>query len=99
MNSADSLEEFGAALHGYQDSFSHYQKLGQPGTLGEIWEAHKQNQLDTGFGFFFAKTIDNYDPSVPYSTDWNMVQGTMVYVDQFLEEYLGEAPSPSEEAQ
>jgi hypothetical protein len=52
--------EFGIALHMLQDSFSHWQKLGEPDSALGIWSGHLLNDISVIFG---GKSIDNYDPN------------------------------------
>jgi hypothetical protein len=51
---------FGVAMHEYQDSFSHWQKLGEPATPQGIWAGHAGNQYTSLTG---GESIDHYDPT------------------------------------
>jgi hypothetical protein len=49
--------KFGVAMHEYQDSFSHWQKLGKPDTPQGIHVLHFKNQFEGK-----KKNIDKFDP-------------------------------------
>jgi RHS repeat-associated protein len=99
LESADTPEEFGRAMHAYQDSYSHWQKLGEPQTPGEIWNGHAGNDWALGCVHLPAcdphNSIDYFDPvENPVNPDWadidkNMREGMKVYVLGFVKRQLG----------
>jgi hypothetical protein len=50
LKAAQNPFDFGVALHKYQDSYSHWQKLGEPDDPGAIWDAHLGNQVSSRTG-------------------------------------------------
>lgn len=53
--------DFGIAMHKYQDSFSHWQKLGKPSDAEGIYEGHIANNYLASKGY--DEKIDTYDTS------------------------------------
>ena len=95
LNSAETTGDFGRAMHGYQDSYSHWQKTGNPGTPGEIWDGHFANNRFKVCEFGFCDVhsgLDNYDPkNNPYHPWWanidnEMRDGMKPYIRDFVEE-------------
>ncbi len=77
MDKADNAFEFGIASHEYQDSFSHWQKLGEPSTPIEIWAKSGWNALTAG------NNIDTYNLDNPI--DLAMTNGYTVHVNPFIQ--------------
>jgi len=55
--------EFGVAMHQYQDSFSHWQKLGKPATPQGIWAGHFGDNITSDRGFGTRASIDTFNPT------------------------------------
>jgi hypothetical protein len=90
LDAADTLEGFGEGLHAYQDSFSHFRKLGG-NTAGEIWDGHYSEEWRTVGCLLVHPCIDDFDPYA--DTEWGridkeMMDGTINEVDDFLEKTL-----------
>jgi RHS repeat-associated protein len=79
LNKADNPFDFGIASHEYQDSFSHWQKLGKPDTPPEIWQRSALDIINKVTG---ATSIDDYSLENPI--DRAMNNGYKVYVDSFV---------------
>ena len=77
MDKADNAFEFGIASHEYQDSFAHWQKLGEPSTPIEIWAKSGWNALTGG------NNIDTYNLDNPI--DLAMTNGYTVHVNPFIQ--------------
>ena len=60
LESADASFDFGVAMHEYQDSFSHWQKLGMPSDAEGIYEGHAANNYLASKGY--DEKIDTYNP-------------------------------------
>jgi RHS repeat-associated protein len=78
LSGADNPFEFGIAMHMYQDSHSHWQKLGQPDTPIGIWSGHFINN----FGYFEDTRVDFFDPS-NNAIDASMVSGMTTHIQNF----------------
>ena len=94
---ADIPTELGQSIHVYQDSYSHWQKLGEPDTSGEIWDKHATNQIETlrcrytpmcDVGSVY---IDDYDPRrdpIDQSLEKNLPIDVGPYVKQMANNIL-----------
>jgi hypothetical protein len=80
MHSAENPFDFGIASHEYQDSFSHWQKLGEPETAMGIWGGHLVNDITTPLGL--SESIDNYSINNPI--DQAMTSGYTTLVGNFV---------------
>jgi hypothetical protein len=77
--------DFGIALHKYQDSFSHWQKLGEPDTAYEIWERHANNNIKWGDKVDEYKTEQNPDwVKIDCETENGMRTYIVDYVDRLF---------------
>jgi hypothetical protein len=94
LKAARAPFDFGVALHKYQDSFSHWQKLGKPDSAGEIWERHANNEAGR---FICACTpgcnpddidIDHYNPA--NDIDAAMTAGTKQYIEDYVKAQFGD---------
>jgi hypothetical protein len=88
LNNAETTEEFGTALHAYQDTFSHWEKLGKPSSPGGIWYGHAQNDIyiaecKVNRNCDPNKIIDNYDPK-KNSIDKKVENKTRDQIRKFL---------------
>jgi RHS repeat-associated protein len=90
---ATNAFDFGIALHAYQDSFAHWQKLGRPDAPEDIWGAHSWNQIAklACLGGLRCNPrsvdIDAFDPD-KNSIDANMLQGMDLLIEEFVDEEL-----------
>jgi RHS repeat-associated protein len=77
LNNAKTPFEFGIASHEYQDSFSRWQKLGEPDTPIETWLKSGWNAIRHG------NINDRYEVDNPI--DFTMTNGYTVYVNSFVQ--------------
>jgi hypothetical protein len=73
LEEAKNPFDFGIAMHKYQDSFSHWQKLGKPDTPLGIWAGHFNNNLP------WNKKVDTFDlrRGAYKDIDWAMWKGML----------------------
>jgi RHS repeat-associated protein len=79
LSSADNPFDFGIAMHMYQDSHSHWQKLGQPDTPIGIWFGHFLDLPNKGT----SQSVDNFDP-LNNSIDAAMMEGMTTPIETFV---------------
>jgi hypothetical protein len=95
VEDATTPEEFGFALHGYQDSFSHWQELGSLGysvdTAQEIWSAHA-DCLGTG-----SCQVDEWDGT--NDNDLEMYGGMLQLIDEYVTDYISEIEEQEEDVE
>jgi RHS repeat-associated protein len=59
LNAAENPFDFGIAMHKYQDSYSHWQKLGKPDSPIGIWWAHAKDLPNRNT----PQSVDYFDPT------------------------------------
>jgi hypothetical protein len=73
LKEAKNPFDFGIAMHKYQDSFSHWQKLGKPDTPLGIYSGHFWNNFEGNVN----KKVDTFDlrRGAYKDIDWAMWKG------------------------